>query len=64
MTLYNATNIFMIQNANDQNRYQNKLRQFYYKIQHLLQDMTILLQNVTVIRKCKVHYKIRQHNHH
>ena len=40
-----------------------KMRQgFYYKMRQLLQNMTILLQNATVITKCNVFYKLRQYN--
>ena len=38
-----------------------KMRQFYYKMQQLLQIARILLQNVTVITKCDVSYKLRQY---
>ena len=38
------------------------MRQFYYKMRHLLQNTTILLQNVTVTTKCDVYYKLRQYN--
>ena len=31
-----------------------------YKMQQLLQNATILLQNATVIMKCNVYYKLRQ----
>ena len=37
------------------------MRQFYYKMRQLLQIATILFQNVTVITKCDVYYKLRQH---
>ena len=36
---------------------------FYYKMRQLLQIATILLQNVTVITKCDVYYKLRQCRH-
>ena len=33
--------------------------QFHLKMQQLLQNATILLQNVTVVTKCDVYYKMR-----
>ena len=38
-----------------------KMWQFYYKYWQLLQIATILSQNATVITRCDVHYKLRQH---
>ena len=38
-----------------------KIGQFYYKRRQLLQSLTVLLQNVAVIAKYKVHYKMRQY---
>ena len=35
--------------------------QFSYKMQQLLQIATTLLQNMTVITKCRVYYKLRQY---
>ena len=37
------------------------MRQFYYKMEPLLQNATILLQNVTIITKRNVYYKLRQY---
>ena len=37
-----------------------KMRQFYDKMRQLLQVATILLENVTVITKSDVYYKMRQ----
>ena len=34
------------------------MRQFYCKMQQLLQNEMILSQNATVITKCKIYYKI------
>ena len=34
------------------------MRQFYCKVQQLLQNAMILSQNATVITKCKIYYKI------
>ena len=40
----------------------NKMRQaFYYKMRHLLQTATVLLQNAAVITKCYVYCKLRQY---
>ena len=33
---------------------------FYYKMQQLLQNAAILLQNTTVITKCDIYYKMQQ----
>ena len=38
-----------------------KIGQFYYKRWQLLQSLTVLLQNVAVIAKYNVHYKMRQY---
>ena len=35
-------------------------RQFYHKMQQLLQNAMILLWNAPVITKCDVYYKMRQ----
>ena len=39
-----------------------KMCQFHYKMKQLLQNVTILLENVKVITKCNVYYKFRQYN--
>ena len=50
MLLQNATEVYY------------KMRQsFYYKMWQLLQIVTTLLQNTTVITKCNVYYKLRQY---
>ena len=36
-----------------------KMLQFYYKMRQLVQIATTLLQNVTVITKCDLYYKLR-----
>ena len=42
-------------------RYKFIIRHFlYYKMRQLLQNDSILLQNVTVVKKCDVYHKIRQ----
>ena len=57
MLLQNATAI-LLQNLTE---VYYKMRQvLYYKIRQLLQNVTILLQNATVITKCDVCYKLRQ----
>ena len=38
-----------------------KKLEYYYRMQRLLQNATILLQNATVITKCDVYYKLRQY---
>ena len=37
-----------------------KMWQFYYELRQLLQNASILLQNVAVITNCDVSYKIRR----
>ena len=39
--------------------YYKILQVFYYKMRQLLQNATILLQNLTVFTKCDVCYKLR-----
>ena len=36
-----------------------KMRQFYFMLRQLFQNAPILLQNLTVITKCDVDYKMR-----
>ena len=66
MLLQNAAAI-LLQNATDvyckiRQIFYYKMRQFYYKMQQLLQIVTNLLQNATVITKCDVYYKLRWYN--
>ena len=56
--LQNATAI-LLQNAREV--YYQICQFFYYKMQQLLQNATILLQDATVITKCDVYYKLRQY---
>ena len=39
-----------------------KMWQFYYKMQQLLQSASSFLQDVIVITKCDVYYKMRQYS--
>ena len=63
--LQNATAI-LLQNATEV--YYKMCQVFYYKMRQLLQNgsgfllqnVTVLLQNETVITKCDVYYKLRQ----
>ena len=56
--LQNATAV-LLKNATE---ISYKMRQvFYFKMRQLLQNVTILLQNTTVITKCDVYYKLRQY---
>ena len=38
-----------------------KIRQVYYKMRQLLQIVTTLWQNATIITKCDVYYNLRQY---
>ena len=56
--LQNATAILL----KDATEISYKMRQvFYYKMRQLLKNVTILLQNTTVITKCDVYHKSRQY---
>ena len=57
--LQNTTAIFL-QNATAV--YYKTRQAFYYKMRQLLQIVTTLLQNATVITICDVYYKLRQYN--
>ena len=54
--LQNATAILLL---NSTEVYYKMHKVFYYKMQQLLQTVTILLQNATVITKCDVYYKLQ-----
>ena len=56
--LQNATAI-LLQNAREV--YYQMCQFFYCKMQQLLQNATILLQDATVVTKCDVYYKLRQY---
>ena len=63
--LQNATDV-LLQNATEvyykmRQVFYYKMQQFYYKIRQLLQIVTTLLQNATVITKCDVYYNLRQY---
>ena len=57
MTVYYKTRQMLLQNARAI-LLENVTE--VYKMQQLLQNATILLQNATVIMKCNVYYKLRQ----
>ena len=58
MLLQNVT-ATLLQNMTEV--YYKMCQVFYYKMQELLQNMATLLQNVTIITKCNVYYKLRQY---
>ena len=59
MTVYYKMRLMLLRNATE---VYYKMRQVcYYKMPHLLQNATILLQNATVITKYDVYYKLWQY---